>query len=91
MNKVWSELLRDCSELFYNDLRVLITDKKHTKKLKSAVANQKKLYYWNRVVKPISIAIDSDYKPYLAEKKFKLDNRLQAETPQIPPSRIKNE
>ena len=38
--------LADTSEkTLYNDLRVLITDKKHTKKLKSAVANQKKLYY----------------------------------------------
>ncbi|RKV93932.1 MAG: glycosyltransferase family 1 protein [Candidatus Saccharimonas sp.] len=83
------KLANTSEETLYNELQALIVDKKRTKKLKNAVANQKKLYYWSNVVRPISIAISSDYKPYLAEKKFKLDNRLQPTAPQTPPSRIK--
>ena len=82
--------LTDTSEkTLYKELQALIADKKHIKALKKAVAEQKKLYYWHRVVKPISTIINSDYKPYVTEKEFKLDNHLQAIEPQAASSRIK--
>lgn len=76
--------LEDTEEdTLYNHISGLISDRSSLKSVKNNLITQKENYYWSRVVNPIVGAIESDYRPYLDEKIFKLDNGVlsQASTP----------